>query len=114
MSSVRIEAACDDVFMFSFPACTFLETRVSGGKNKNPPEIPAGFKKTVLPLTRSEIPPEQNDMPRNALQRGGHHRLGRFHEHSAGYCAKRRDGSMNYAGNVLIWSAATCHRFPTP
>jgi hypothetical protein len=57
-----------------------------GGKNKNPPEIPAGFRKNDLQLTRSEIPPEQNDVPRNALQRGGggNHQVGRFNEHFNG------------------------------
>jgi len=53
-----------------------------GGKNKNPPEIPAGFRKRVYNLSRSEIPPGHNEMPRNALQRGGgDHRLGWVHEH---------------------------------
>jgi len=54
------------------------------GKKKNPPEIPAGFRKTDDQLSRSEIPPGHNEMPRNALQRGGGvHWLDRFYEHFA-------------------------------
>jgi hypothetical protein len=82
MSSVRIEVACDDVFIFSL---CFPGNRGSWRGKKNPPENPAGFRKTVLQSTRSEIPPEHNDMPCDALQRGGgKHRLGRFNEHFGG------------------------------
>jgi hypothetical protein len=81
MSSVRIEAACDDVFISSL---CFPGYRESWRENKNPPEDPAGFRKTVLQLTRSEIPPGQNDMPCDALQRGGSHHVGWFNEHFNG------------------------------
>jgi len=68
--------------MCSFSVCAFPETRASWRENKNPPENPAGFRKTYLQLSRSEIPPGHNEMPRNALQRGGgNHRHGWFHEH---------------------------------
>jgi hypothetical protein len=71
--------------MYSFLVCASPETAGHGGKNKNPPENPAGFRKTVLQSTRSKIPPEHNDMPCDALQRGGgKHRLGRFNEHFGG------------------------------
>jgi hypothetical protein len=43
MSSVRIEVACDDVFISSL---CFPGNRESGRENKNPPENPAGFRKT--------------------------------------------------------------------
>jgi hypothetical protein len=75
---VRIEAACDDVFISFF----LWKPRSLRGKNKNPPESPAGFRKRIK--ARLENPPAQNDMPRYALQRGGDHRLGQVHEHYDG------------------------------
>jgi hypothetical protein len=82
MSSVRIEAACCDV-LISF--VLLWKRELHSGKNKNPPENPAGFRKTVLQSTRSEIPPAQNDVPCDALQHGGgNHRLCRFNEHFDG------------------------------
>jgi hypothetical protein len=55
------------------------------GKTKTRRRFQRVSEKTVLQLTRSEIPPEHNDMPRNALQRGGgKHRFGRFNEHFNG------------------------------
>ena len=55
---------------------------VMTGKTKTRRRIQRVSEKTVLQLTRSEIPPDQNDMPCDALQRGGgNHRLGRFNEH---------------------------------
>jgi hypothetical protein len=80
MSNVRIEVAGDDVFI-SF--VLFCKPGPHNGKNKNPPEIPAGFQKNVL--IRSEIPPKPKKMPRYAFWRGGgNHRLGWFHEHFDG------------------------------
>ena len=46
MMAVRNEAACDDVFIF--PVDVFPETHGNGGKTKNPPEIPAGFRENGL------------------------------------------------------------------
>jgi hypothetical protein len=68
--------------MYSFPVCVFLETHGSRREKQNPPENPAGFRKRVYNLSRSEIPPEHNEMPRNTLQCGGGvQRLDRFYEH---------------------------------
>jgi hypothetical protein len=58
----------------------FLENPDLTTEKQNPPEIPAGFRKTCQ--ARSEIPPEQKKMPHPAFQRGsGDHRLGWFNEH---------------------------------
>jgi hypothetical protein len=52
------------------------------GKTKTRRRVQRVSEKRII---RSEIPPAQNDMPRNALQRGGgNHRLGQFHEHFSG------------------------------
>jgi hypothetical protein len=49
------------------------------GKTKTRRRIQRVSEKRII---RSEIPPAQNDMPHNALQRGsGNHRLGRINEH---------------------------------
>jgi len=71
--------------MYSFRWCFSGSPDLTTGKKKNPPEIPAGFRKTDDQLSRSEIPPGHNEMPRNALQRGGGgvHRLDWVCEHFA-------------------------------
>jgi hypothetical protein len=82
MSRVRIEAADDDVFISSL---CFPGNRGSWREKQKPAGESSGFQKNGVQSTRSEIPPGQNDMPRNALQRGGdNHQPGRFNEHFNG------------------------------
>jgi len=59
------------------------KSAVTTGKTKTRRSIQRVSEK--MDQTRSEILPGHNDMPRNALQRGGgNHRHGRFHEHFDG------------------------------